>query len=56
MKEKLILEGVLQKFDNIRNRGRIYYTKEEFDIQIKEFNERILRKKNELRKKKLESL
>lgn len=56
MKEKLILEGILQKFDTIRNRGRIYYTKEEFDIQIKYTKERILKEKNELRKNKLNSL
>ena len=53
--EKYILKGVFQKFDTM-NRGRIYYTEEELAIHIKELEERILKEKNELRKKKLESL
>jgi len=55
MKEKLILEGVFQKFDT-RNRGRCYYTEEEYDVHIKELEQKILKEKNELRKKKLDSL
>ena len=41
MKEKLILEGVFQKFDTRnRNRGRCYYTEEEYDVHIKELEQK----------------
>ena len=34
--EKIILEGVFQEFD-IRNRGRLYYTEEEFLEQLRHY-------------------
>ena len=51
-----IIEGVVSQFDSINKNGRIY-PKSTFEDVVKRMQDELeLKRKNELRKKKLESL
>lgn len=52
-KDKIILKGIFQSFDNDRNRHHLYYTRETFEKHINELKHKMLLKS---RKEKIDRI